>query len=296
MNALPRISLVTVNFNYGRYLGQTLDSVLSQGYPDLEYLVLDGGSTDSSVAEIEARADRLAYWHSRPDAGQAAALNEGLRRCSGEVVGFLNSDDLHLPDTLHTVGRFFAEHPYVHWLGAPCETIDGEGRPLGLTTVSPLGDPVTWVEGLYFPQPSAFWRRSLHAQVGWFEPHLSLCFDQEFWARLALAGHTPVVLSRPLSRERLHDTRKTADPGPRLVHERLYIAAKFLGQLPPAAARRLRRMMHRHERNLLRAPFHLSPAPSGADLARLVWQHPDLLRDRATWGLLRRHLTPFPST
>lgn len=294
MSPLPRISLVTVNYNYGGYLGETLDSVLNQRYPGLEYIVIDGASTDGSVAEIRARADRLAYWESEPDAGQTHALNKGLRRCTGEIVGFLNSDDLHRPDTLRLVGEYFAAHPAATWLGAPCETIDAAGRPLDLTTVSPGRDLPAWIDGLHFPQPSSFWRRSLHETVGWFDQRLSLCFDQEFWARLVLAGNTPAVLAEPLSRERLHDARKTAAPGAPLLHERLYIAAKFLNRVSPEMARRIRHTMRRQERNLLRMQFQQDGRPDWRTIARWIWNHPDLLRDRSVWGLLRRQLRGGP--
>ena len=286
---LPSISLVTVNRDYAQYLAATLDSVLDQQYPFLEYIVLDGGSTDGSVDLIRARADRLAHWSSGPDAGQVHALNAGLRRCTGDIVGWLNSDDLHLPHTLATIGRHFAENPSTDWICAPCETIDAQSCPIGLTPVSPDRSPVAFAEGLFFPQPSTFWRRRLHDSVGWLDPRLTLTFDQEFWTRLALAGARLEVLSTPLSQERLHDARKTANPGMQIVHERIYIAARHLAAFPAAPAARLRSVIRTHERRLLRSAYP-DHSPTLAAWLDLVCRHPDLLRDRATWGLLARQL------
>src|SRR6266849_8649816 len=110
---LPRLSIVTPSYNQGGYLGQTIESVLSQDYPDLEYIVLDGGSRDGSVEIIRKVEPRLAYWRSSPDGGQTAALREGFERATGEVLGWLNSDDWLEPGALRTVGESFAAHPEV---------------------------------------------------------------------------------------------------------------------------------------------------------------------------------------
>ena len=104
----PIISIVTPSFNQGRYLAETLDSILGQGYPSLEYIVMDGGSTDQSVEVIRARQERLAFWQSQPDRGQAAAINEGFARARGVIFGWLNSDDLYTNSTLYTVANLLA--------------------------------------------------------------------------------------------------------------------------------------------------------------------------------------------
>jgi len=289
MTALPKISLVTTNYNYGHFLEATIRSVLDQGYPNLEYIVIDGGSTDDSVRIIERYAPRLAHWESAADAGQAHALNKGLRRCTGDIVGFLNSDDLHLPNTLAQVARMFADDD-VTWIGGPSEALDAVGRPTGLNRVSSPSATLRWVTGLWFPQPSSFWRRRLVDELGLFEEHLYFCFDQEYWARLAVAGHRPVIAPEPLSGERAHPGQKTANPSSRYVLERLFIAHKFLARLAPADAAALRRIIRRYERTLLRDPFYQKPAPPLSTLFRTLLHHPDLLRDRQTWGLLKQTL------
>src|SRR4051812_2731181 len=111
--ASPRISLVTPSFNQASYLGQAIDSVVSQRYPDLEYQVLDGGSTDGSREVIEKHAQALSFWRSSADGGQSAALREGFERATGEIVGWLNSDDYLEPGALQAVGEEFQRRPDV---------------------------------------------------------------------------------------------------------------------------------------------------------------------------------------
>lgn len=288
--SMPRLSLVTTNFNYGRFLDATLRSVLEQNYPDLEFIVIDGGSTDDSVAVIQRYASQLAYWESTPDSGQAHALNKGLRRCTGDIVGFLNSDDLHLPDTLARVAEMFA-NPTTAWIGGPSEVVNAAGAFQNIAPVSPPADVVQWIAGMRFPQPSSFWRTELLRHHGCFEEHLYYCFDQEYWARLAVAGHRPLVAERPLSRERAHPAQKTATMPARYLHERLFIAHKFLNQLSPRDARRLRSIVRTHERTLLREPLYREePHVSLRRLGNVLACHPDLLRDRQTWGLLKQAL------
>ena len=289
MTVLPKISIVTTNYNYGRFLEETLRSVLDQGYPNLEYIVIDGGSTDESVSIIKRYADRLSYWVSESDAGQAHGINKGLRRCTGEIVGILNSDDLYLPDTLARVAQAFASDDVV-WIGAPCEILDIDGRPTGVGKVATHAAAFQWVAGGWFPQPSSFWRRRIALELGYFEENLHYCFDQEYWARLAVAGYRPFILDRALSRDRQHPARKTANSGMRYVLERLFIAHKFLARLPPVEGAALRRVIRRYEGVLLRDAFYREPRPPFSMLIRTVIQHPDLLRDRRTWGLLKQYL------
>src|SRR4051812_44065291 len=111
MRKLPRVTVVTPSFNQGRFLEATLRSVLNQQYPDLEYIVLDGGSTDGSVDILRRYAAQLAYWHTRKDAGQADAIATGFEMATGEVLCWVNSDDILLPGALHRVGAFFRDHP-----------------------------------------------------------------------------------------------------------------------------------------------------------------------------------------
>jgi glycosyltransferase involved in cell wall biosynthesis len=204
---LPLVSIVTPSFNQGRFLEATIQSVLAQDYPRVEYLVIDGGSTDDSVAVIRQYVDRLAYWHSQPDRGQAHAVNQGLGRATGDILGWLNSDDLLAPGTVQKAVRVFQSQPEIDVVYGRLARIDDAGRPVP-TPVLPK-DRVEF--GLNFVigecivnQPGAFWRRRIMERVGLLDERLNYSLDYEYWIRMALAGATfkrldPVVASFRLS-------------------------------------------------------------------------------------------------
>src|SRR6266576_1298377 len=112
----PKISIVTPSFNQGRFLEETILSVLNQNYPNLEYIIIDGGSTDETVDVIRRYEDRLAYWVSEKDRGQVHAINKGIEKTTGDLFGFINSDDLYLPGTFSAVAEYFESHPQAEWV------------------------------------------------------------------------------------------------------------------------------------------------------------------------------------
>ncbi|HXB02121.1 MAG TPA: glycosyltransferase family 2 protein [Opitutaceae bacterium] len=190
----PTFSLVTPSFNQAPFLAATLDSVLGQNYPQLDYVVVDGGSTDGSRDLIVSRSSRLGWWCSEPDSGLYAALNKGFARTTGEIMGWLNSDDLHFPWTLRTVGEIFARFPEIDWLSslAP-STWSPEGHSLGVTSIEGFSR-TAFLDGGYLPggthhygwipQESTFWRRSLWEKAGSrLDASLRLAGDFELWAR-----------------------------------------------------------------------------------------------------------------
>lgn len=188
----PQISIVTPSYNQAAYLEQTIESVLSQCYPNLEYIVMDGGSTDGSVEIIKKYAERLTYWASGPDKGQADAIYRGFKIATGEILGWVNSDDLLLPGCLEKVGRYFASHPKEEWLVGGTIPIDRAGRYLYNRIGHPscnLGARVTFHHLLFFGcpfnQPASFWRKDIFFLIGGFERSLQFCFDYDLYFRLA---------------------------------------------------------------------------------------------------------------
>lgn len=202
------ISVVTPSYNQARFLPATLASVLSQDYAPVEYIVIDGGSTDGSVALLAQHADRLAYWVSEPDQGQTDAINKGLRRATGDVLAYLNSDDVYLPGALRRVAAHFVRHPQVGVLYGDCQVIDEQGRVLGLLPRQAFNLRRTIERGEFIPQPAAFWRRAVLEKVGLFDPQLHYAMDYDFFIRAARAA--PVAyLPEPLAAFRLHGGSKT---------------------------------------------------------------------------------------
>lgn len=220
----PKISVITPSFNQGQFLEETLLSVLSQKYPNLEYLVYDGGSQDQSVHVLRKYDDRLAYWESMPDCGQANAINKGLERCRGEIIAYLNSDDTYLPGTLITVARYFADHPEVDLIYGDCKIVDEHGSYLE-TWISRPFDPVVELCRNFIFQPTVFWRRRLYEQVGMFNEKLLYVMDIDYWYRALPVGKF-AYLEKELACFRIHTASKTSRRGS-FVEERGRILDEF---------------------------------------------------------------------
>lgn len=207
----PRITIVTPSFNQAEFLEECLDSVLSQGYPNLEYIVMDGGSTDGSVDIIKKYERHLAYWQTGPDGGQYPAIQAGLNRGTGDIMAWLNSDDRYWPDTLKTVADAFAGHDAVRWLTGRGIAIDADGQ---ITVVQHLRS-LTQEDYLdperisYLQQESTFWRRDLWQEAGaHIDTSLKLAGDFELWVRFF--RHAPLhVIDAVIGCFRIHQGQKT---------------------------------------------------------------------------------------
>ena len=199
-----RISIVTPSFNQGPYIRKTIDSVLEQtGDFDLEYRVLDGGSTDNTLDVLRSYGDRL-QWISEPDRGQVDAINKGLRSLTGDVVGWLNSDDLLLPGALARVAEAFQSRPEAEWVHGRCVIIDEHDRVVRrwVSAYKHFRCRNHTFENLltedYISQMTAFWRRSVHDEIGYLDPLIRFAFDYEFFLRLAKRGE-PVYIEKPIA-------------------------------------------------------------------------------------------------
>ena len=180
----PRISIVTPSFNHAEFLENTLCSVLDQNYENLEYIVIDGGSTDRSVDIINRYAPRLAYWVSEPDGGHGNALNKGFQRSSGEIMAWLNSDDLYFPYTLQAVAEIFSSHPEVCWITSESNAVvDRKGRTI--RAFHSYKNKYDFLLGRFnIQQESTFWRRSLWDRAGGYvNEDYKLMVDGELWTR-----------------------------------------------------------------------------------------------------------------
>lgn len=199
MPALPKISVVTPSYQQGDTLEDTIRSVLGQEYPNLEYIVCDGGSTDQSVSILTRYSDEIAWWVSEPDGGQTAGIKKGFDRATGEVMCWLNSDDEFAPGALMRVGHYFSEHPHVKFLYGDAELTDKDGVHLSFKRETPF----SWFVWLWWynflPQPSTFWRAALYRQAGGLDAEYSLAMDADLWERMASISkpvHVPEMWSR----------------------------------------------------------------------------------------------------
>ncbi|MBN1632260.1 MAG: glycosyltransferase [Thermoleophilia bacterium] len=195
----PRISVVTPSYNQDEFLEATLRSVISQGYPNLEYVVIDGGSTDDSVNIIKRYEADLAYWVTEPDEGHAQALNKGFAHTTGEIMCWINSSDMYYPWTFETVAEVFSQLPQVDWITGTSSIFDVHGRPRAVASAAAV-NVFDILVGDYrsIQQESVFWRRSLWDRAGGrLDQTLTCAADLDLWLRffrLARLYHVGTIL------------------------------------------------------------------------------------------------------
>jgi glycosyltransferase involved in cell wall biosynthesis len=227
-----KISVVTPSFNQAQFFETTMASIHEQDYPDLEHIVIDGGSTDGSVEIIKRYSDQLAFWVSEPDRGQTDALIKGFERSTGEIQCWLNSDDLFEPWTLSEVARFFEENPDVDFVYGDSIWIDDLDRPIKSKREHGFNRFIWMYDHNYIPQPSAFWRRSLFDRVGGLDPHFDLAMDADLWIRFAEVTR-PSHVRRNWSRARLYADQKNTRLRERSESEFNAIRSRYTGQESP---------------------------------------------------------------
>jgi len=209
MGNLPRITVVTPSYNQGRYLEETIESVLMQRYPNLEYFVIDGGSTDDSVAIIKKYSDKMKYWISEPDRGQSHAINKGLRQATGEIMCWLNSDDVFLPGALACMGEMFQRSPRVDVLMGYTLLVDAEKR-IEKCVYNLIKFTALAKHGVIpFSQQSMFWRRELMNRAGYLDESLQTSMDTDLWIRFLKSGARVRRINRYCAAWRLHDACKS---------------------------------------------------------------------------------------
>lgn len=222
---LPLISVVTPSFNQGRFIRATIDSVIHQNYPNLEYIVMDGGSTDETVKILQSYGKKI-RWVSRHDQGQADAVNQGLKQTQGDLVAYLNSDDIYLPGALRRVGEYYAR-TRADWITGDCLTIDEQGNKSRNNwlfssykrLLMRLYSPTTLrIADSMLPQPSTFWSRQAYEKVGDFDIRYNYALDYDYWLRMA-RYYRPHDLKTPLSGFRFQQQSKSQTGREKLMAE-----------------------------------------------------------------------------
>lgn len=213
---LPKISIVTPTLNQVDFIERTIRSVVGQDYPNLEYIIKDGGSTDGSLEIIKKYAQKypeIIRFISEQDRGQSDAINQGLKMVKGEIVAYINSDDTYQPGAFRKVARYFTKHPETVWVTGRCRIIDERDREIRkwITAYKNL-----WLTFYTYPthlmtnyvsQPATFWRRKIHREVGYFDQELYYSMDYDFLIRVA-KRYRPAILNDYLASFRIHSKSK----------------------------------------------------------------------------------------
>ena len=231
MQNSPKISIITPSFNQGKFIERTIKSVVEQGYPSLEYIVVDGGSTDDTL-DILRKYGRQLQWISEKDEGQADAINKGLRMATGDIVAFLNSDDTYEENTLRNVATFFTVNPSIMWLTGRCRIIDEYDRE--------VRRGITWYKNLFLhrysfnallvtnfiSQPATFLRSEVLEEFGLFDKNQHLAMDYDYWLKIG-EKYDPLILDEYLAMFRVYRSSKTSSTFYKTFRQALDISREY---------------------------------------------------------------------
>jgi len=221
----PKISIITPSYNQALFLEETIRSVLYQGYPNLEYIIIDGGSSDGSVEIIKKYEPWLSYWVSELDSGQSQAINKGFYKCTGEIIAWINSDDYYAPGAFFYVASAFMNNPTL-WVAGLVDRIDAEGKILipGKLFEESLKN---WYVGAPYLQPGIFWSRALWEKAGKLDESLHYSFDYDLLMRFIQYQPFAYWINHKLANFRIHAQSKSGKDQLKFMPERQKIYRKY---------------------------------------------------------------------
>jgi glycosyltransferase involved in cell wall biosynthesis len=221
----PLVSIITPSYNQGRFLEETIQSVLAQDYPQLEYIIVDGGSTDDSVNIITRYASRISWWVSEKDQGQTDAINKGFARANGEIFAWLNSDDTYLPGAISQAVEFLLNRPEVAMVYGDANLVDEYGNVIGRFPARQTSLKKMLRGSVHIPQQASFFWSKLWKQVGPLDPSFHFAMDYDLWVRLARLA--PLIYTPCLwANFRLHGGGKTAAMDDRCYPEMIKVVRR----------------------------------------------------------------------
>lgn len=226
----PAVSVVTPSLNQGGFIERTIRSVLNQDIPGLEYVIIDGGSSDETLKILRRFEGRL-KWVSEEDKGQADAVNKGIEATKGDIIGWLNSDDIYYPGALSVVLSFFDRHAEVDIIYGDGNHIDIEDRIIESYHTIPW-DPELLKSVCFLCQPAVFFRRSVVNRFGLLDKRLQYCLDYEYWLRIAASGARFAHIQQTLAATRLHPVSKTLGLRMKVIHETIDMLHQRLRYVP----------------------------------------------------------------
>ena len=288
MNELPLVSVITPSLNQGEFIQETIESVLSQTYPNFEYIVIDGGSSDQTLEILGSYGDGL-RWLSEPDHGQSQAVNKGWQLARGEIITWLNADDLLAPDAINNaVLGLQSSNNELAGVYGDCDFIDEKGQHLGKYPSHPFDyDQLVWRAEDFIPQPGSFIRSGWAKRVGMLDENLHFVMDYDLWLRLGMRARLE-YLPKKMAFARLHGGAKTLSSAP-LFGEELALVFLRLMDHPDFPAH-----LKQHRNSILaNANIHsASYCFWGGETARAryylfrAWQQTPMIRVRSFWLLL----------
>lgn len=288
---LPRITIVTPSYNQGPFLEETIESVLGQGYPNLEYIVVDGGSTDESSEIIDRYQRHLAWSVSEPDDGQPHAINKGFQRATGDVFAYINSDDLLEPGSLALVGDRFASG--TRWLSGSVRYFGSslDGKIAQTRQEHRVSD---WFGKNIVPQQGSFWHRELTETLGPFREDLHFVFDYEYWLRFRIRGNVaPEICDDVLAAFRMHADAKTSAAPEAFERELASVRTHYRALVPRSDRWRAWLQERRvvagyHQRVAIERAALGERASAGRLLMRSLTEWPLYILSRRTFGVAHR--------
>ncbi|MBK8422232.1 glycosyltransferase family 2 protein [Candidatus Villigracilis saccharophilus] len=223
MTNLPLVSIITPSFHQAQYLEATIQSVLGQDYPRIEYIIVDGGSTDGSVDVIKKYEGRLAWWVSEQDKGQTDAINKGFNRANGEILAWLNSDDTYNPGAVSAAVKFLMDNPEIAMVYADCNFINEQGGVIGKFN-SAQTDHHRLREGyVHIPQQTMFFRAKYWKELGPLDPSFYFAMDYDLWTRISARAPIKYLRGQTWANFRIHNFGKTSSADDRCWPEMLRV-------------------------------------------------------------------------